>query len=174
MAKNKTVVRVDDTTGVVEYYHPIDKTWNIKISDIAYNEATWNGNLEGASKNALRDKFESLSGGGGGLTWNEVTGTSQPMAVNNGYIMNNVALVTGTLPDAAAVGDVVRVGGKGAGGWLIAQNASEVIHFNDIDTTIGVGGSLASSNQYDAVELICIVTNTEWLVISSLGNITIV
>lgn len=30
------------------------------ISDTAYNEATWNGNLDGASKNAIRDKFESL------------------------------------------------------------------------------------------------------------------
>lgn len=31
------------------------------ISDVAYNEATWNGNLDGASKNAIRDKFEGLS-----------------------------------------------------------------------------------------------------------------
>lgn len=31
------------------------------ISDVAYNATTWNGNLDGASKNAIRDKFESLS-----------------------------------------------------------------------------------------------------------------
>lgn len=30
------------------------------ISDVAYNSGTWNGNLDGASKNAIRDKFESL------------------------------------------------------------------------------------------------------------------
>lgn len=30
------------------------------ISDVAYNATTWNANLDGASKNAIRDKFESL------------------------------------------------------------------------------------------------------------------
>lgn len=112
--------------------------------------------------------------GGGGITWNEETGTSATMAVDNGYIANNAALVTLTLPDTAAVGSVVRVTGKGAGGWKIAQNASEIIHFGTTDTTTGVGGSLASTETYDAVELVCIVADTEWVVLSSLGNITIV
>jgi hypothetical protein len=31
------------------------------ISDVAYDATTWNGNLDGATKNALRDKFESLT-----------------------------------------------------------------------------------------------------------------
>lgn len=31
------------------------------ISDAAYNEATWNGNLDGASKNAIRDKIETMT-----------------------------------------------------------------------------------------------------------------
>lgn len=30
------------------------------ISDVAYNATSWNANLDGASKNAIRDKFESL------------------------------------------------------------------------------------------------------------------
>lgn len=30
------------------------------ISDVAYNATTWNANLDGASKNAIRDKIESL------------------------------------------------------------------------------------------------------------------
>jgi len=110
---------------------------------------------------------------GGGLTWNEETGTSANMSVNNGYIANNAALVTLTIPTTAAVGDVVRVAGKGAGGWRIAQNASEIIHFLGTDTTTGTGGRLDSTTQYDAVELVCTVANTEWTVISSMGNITI-
>lgn len=118
--------------------------------------------------------WEDAGGGGGGITWNEETGTSATMAVNNGYIANNAGLVTLTLPTTAAVGDVVRVAGSGAGGWAVAQNASEIIHFGSTDSTTGVGGSLASTVRYDAVELLCIVANTEWSVISSLGNITIV
>ena len=120
------------------------------------------------------DSITINSTAGGGLTWNEVTGTSQSAAVNNGYITNNVALVTVTIPTTASVGDVVRVAGSGAGGWKVAQNASEIIHFGNQDTTTGTGGSLASTNRYDAVELVCIVADTEWVVASSIGNLTVV
>jgi len=109
-----------------------------------------------------------------GIPWTEVTGTSQAAAVNNGYILNNAGLVTLTIPTTAAVGDVVRVVGKGAGGWLIAQNASENINFGALTTTTGAGGSLASTNRYDCVELVCTVANTTWTVASSIGNITVV
>lgn len=109
-----------------------------------------------------------------GITWTEVTTTSQAAAINNGYLANNAALVTVTIPTTAAVGSIVRVGGMGAGGWKVAQNASEQIHFGNQNTTSGTGGSLASTNQYDAVELICSVANTEWVVLSSIGNITVV
>jgi hypothetical protein len=96
------------------------------------------------------------------------------MSVNNGYIANNAALVTLTLPDTAAVGDVVRVTGKGAGGWRIAQNAGETIYFGTSTTTTGAGGSLDSTQQRDTVELVCITADTEWNVLSSVGNITVV
>lgn len=110
---------------------------------------------------------------GGGIAWTEVTGTSQTAAVDNGYILNNAALVTLTLPDTAALGSVVRVCGKGAGGWRVAQNAGETIHFGSSDTTTGVGGRLDSTNQYDTVELLCTVANTDWTILSSIGNITV-
>lgn len=111
---------------------------------------------------------------GGGITWNEETTTSVTAVVNNGYVANNAGLVTVTIPTTAAVGDTVRVIGKGAGGWLIAQNASESINFGNVTTTVGVGGSLASTHRYDAVEIVCITANTTWNVVSSIGNITYV
>jgi|GEM_PF-1652537 len=117
----------------------------------------------------------NATGGGGGLTWNEVTGTSQSAAVDNGYITNNAGLVTVTLPDTAALGSVVRICGKGAGGWKLAQNASEsIIWDEDSSTTVGVGGYLASTDDYDAVEVLCTVANTTWTVLTSKGNITVV
>jgi len=115
-----------------------------------------------------------IDGSASGFSWNEVVGTSQALAAENGYIMNNAGLVTGTLPAACSVGDVIKVVGKGAGGWAIAQNASQTIHFGVTDTTTGVGGSLASTQQYDVVELLCITANTDFLVLSSIGNITVV
>ena len=108
-----------------------------------------------------------------GFTWVDVTGTSDAIEANTGYISNNAGLVTLTLPASCAVGDCHKVAGLGAGGWLVAQNASQLIHFGNMDTTTGVGGSLASSNRYDCIELLCVVANTEWLILNSVGVITV-
>jgi Repeat of unknown function (DUF5907) len=102
-----------------------------------------------------------------------VTGTSQSMAVNNSYIANNSGLVTLTLPSAAAVGSVINVGGLGAGGWQIAQNAGQTINFGGNPTTAGTGGYIASNNQYDNITLQCVVANTTFVVQASLGTLTI-
>jgi hypothetical protein len=112
--------------------------------------------------------------GAAGFAWTEVSGTSQSASVDQGYIASNAGVVTITLPAIAAVGDFVRIAGKGAGGWSVAQNLLQVIHFDGVDTTVGVGGSLSSSNRYDAVELLCITANTDWVVLSSVGNLTVV
>lgn len=109
-----------------------------------------------------------------GFTWTEVTGTSQAMAVSNGYVANNASLVTLTLPATAAIGDVVRVIGKGAGLYSIAQNAGQTINVVGSSTTTGVGGSLTAVEQWDAVEIRCITANTDWAVASMTGNFTIV
>jgi len=111
---------------------------------------------------------------GGSLVWTEVTGTTQAAAVMSGYITNNVALVTVTLPSTAAVGERVAIAGKGAGLWKIAQNSGQTVHFGSIDTTTGTGGYLAATVRYDCVELICTTADTDWVVRSSVGSITIV
>jgi len=77
------------------------------------------------------------------------------------------------VPLTASVGDIIRITGKGAGGWKVAQNASQVIHFLDLDTLTGTGGSIASSTRRDAIDLQCVVINNEWNVIDSIGNIII-
>lgn len=115
----------------------------------------------------------NISGGGGGLTYTNVTGTSQAMAVNTGYIANNASLVTLTLPATAAIGSVIPVVGNGAGGWKIAQNAGQNIMFGVADTTTGTGGSLASTNEADCVELVCTVANTTFVVRNSVGNVAV-
>lgn len=111
---------------------------------------------------------------GGGFTWTEIVSTSTNMAVENGYIANNAALVTLTLPAVSSLGDTVEVVGKGAGLFRIAQNGGQVIHFIDVDTTTGVGGSLTAVERYASIELVCITANTEWLVTDSAGNFTVI
>lgn len=95
------------------------------------------------------------------------TTTSVTMTTNVRYLANNAALVTLTLPTTSAIGDILELAGVGAGGWKIAQAAGQQIHIGSATTTVGVGGSVASTNQYDSVRLVCIVANTTW---SSLGG----
>lgn len=113
----------------------------------------------------------TISGSGGGYSWTEVTGTSQSMAVNNGYIANNAGLVTLTLPSSAVVGDTVTVQGKGAGLFRIAQNEDQIIRFGSSSTTTGVGGYLEATNRYDSIELLCIMQDLEWAVLTGVQGI---
>ena len=124
----------------------------------------------------------SIGNAGGSITisttdvansWTVVTGTTQAMAVNSGYISNNAGLVTLTLPSTAAVGSIIQMQGLGAGGWQIAQNASQLVHIGSAVTTTGISGFLASSNQYDSLTLLCVVANTTFTVLGGpQGNIT--
>lgn len=104
----------------------------------------------------------------------EVTGTTQAMSPNVKYGANNGSLVTFTLPASSScqIGDTIEVTGIGAGGWKIAQNASQLIHFGDLDTLTGTGGYISSTHRRDAVVLRYIATN-EFEVIDSIGNITV-
>lgn len=115
------------------------------------------------------------TGGGGGLTWSEAT-SDMIMVVDNGYITKHATPASElvyTLPAASAVGKVLRVAGYTSGGWKIAQGVGQQVIFSDQATTSGVGGYLEFTNRYDCVEMVCVVTDTTWLVTSSIGNITI-
>lgn len=130
---------------------------------------------------AIQTALEALitvpNGGGGsyvGIPFTQVTVAAFGISVNNGYIANGAALVTLTLPVLAATGTRIEISGKGVGGWLIAQNAGQIIHLGSTPTTVGVGGSLASTNDFDYIILTCIRANMDWNVHGVQGNITVV
>jgi hypothetical protein len=106
----------------------------------------------------------TISGTGSGIGWTEVTGTSQAMTADSGWVANNAGLVTLTLPTTAAFGTAISIIGKGAGGWLIAQNSGQNIQIGSVSSTVGAGGSVASSNRYDSIDLLCTTANTTWTI----------
>jgi hypothetical protein len=65
---------------------------------------------------------------GPGITWVDVTGASASMASNTGYLADNAAQVTLTLPTNPTVGDLIQVSGVGAGGFKILQNAGQQVY----------------------------------------------
>ena len=117
----------------------------------------------------------TISALGDSLTWVDVPGNSQTMVPNTGYVADDAVPVVFTLPVTAAFGTRLFVVGNGSGGWQIAQHAGQAIRFGSAgSTTVGVGGSIASTNQYDMIQMLCVVANTDWNVITVTGNITIV
>jgi hypothetical protein len=100
-----------------------------------------------------------------GLVWNPVSGTSQALVANNGYVALNAALTTLTLPATAALGSVIGIQGYGAAGWVIDAGAGQTISGGDQSSTSG--GSVTSQSGSDNAFLLCVVADTEWRVTSS-------
>lgn len=107
------------------------------------------------------------------VMWSEITGTAQAAAINSGYIANNVALVTITLPATAPLGSILVIVGAGTGGWRVSQGAGQRIHFGNVSSANGTTGHLLSTHQRDCIRLVCTVANAEWQVYHALGNIDI-
>lgn len=114
--------------------------------------------------------FIGITASGGGYAWSTITGATQNMAGNNGYVANNAGGVVFTLPAVATLGTSMKVTTINAGGFTIAQNAGQTIHLGIASTTTGVTGSLQSTANYDSIEIVCTVANTTWTVLNSVGN----
>ncbi len=116
----------------------------------------------------------TISGSGSAGWVDQVTG-SVTMAINTGYTSDDGAsLVTFTLPATSGIGDFVEINGKGSGLYTIAQATGQQIHFGNIASTSGAGGTVSSTLTFDCIRLRCVTANTIWVVVSSVGNFTIV
>lgn len=117
-------------------------------------------------------------GTGSGL-YTEVTATGSggsPNATVSGgrYIANNSGLVYFILPSTIAVGETIEIMGNGAGGWILKQNANQNIHIDDVNSTTGTGGSIASTSHHDRVQIVCTTANNNFAVTSIMGEIEVV
>lgn len=116
----------------------------------------------------------TISASAVGPSWTVVTGTSQALAVNNNYIANNAGLITMTLPATATVGDTIKIVGKGAGKFRVAQNAGQKIEYGQQTTTTGITGRIDAEDAKDTIEIVCTETDVEFTMVNSIGNLTVV
>ena len=70
-------------------------------------------------------------------------------------------------------GERFEIFNKGDAGFKIIQDATQVIHFLDVSTTLGETGYLESTSKYDSIELFCF-GNGEYVVTKALGNLELV
>jgi hypothetical protein len=96
------------------------------------------------------------------MTWAAVSGTTQAAAINTGYIIQNAAQTTVTLPATAAIGSLVGIAGLGAAGWIMKANTGQTIQMGQSATSSA--GTLTSVANYNNVQVVCIVANTTWAV----------
>lgn len=114
----------------------------------------------------------------GAMSFWQTIDASQALAIDNGYICiaagGGPAAISLSLPAASSVGDIIEIVLDGATSWTVTQAAGQQIRMGMFETTAGVGGSLASTQQGDYIYLVCRTANTRWVVCGSVGNITIV
>lgn len=137
--------------------------------------ATANSSILTTNGTGVPSWATSLPSGIAPFTTVDQASASVTLAVNTQYITDNGAsLVTYTLPATAAQGSIFRIVGSSSGGWKIAQASGQTCHVGSSATTAGVGGSIASTNQWDTIELVCTTANTTFATTAMQGNLTIV
>jgi hypothetical protein len=102
---------------------------------LSANVPLLNANQTFSGANSFTNTSNSFIGsffGNGLVGWITVSGTTQQAARDTGYLLTSPGLTTVTLPLNTGVlnGDVVRISGAGAGGWLVKENAGQIIFGN--------------------------------------------
>lgn len=98
-------------------------------------------------------------------SWVTVTGTTQQMEVGVRYIANNDSTqIVFTLPSSMSVGAVTGIRGKGAAGYRINQNASQITRIGEQISSAGTNYYMTTDLGYEHsnVDFRCIVANTEF------------
>lgn len=113
------------------------------------------------------------------FTWQVVTETATPASlVNNvGYICASDGVPSAlsfALPATSALGDIIEVALNGATSWTITQGAGQQIRWSGSTTTLGGGGSIATTGTGDTIRMVCQVADTIWVGLSGNGNLTVV
>lgn len=104
------------------------------------------------------------------MTITSNTGTSATLNAFAGVIPINAGLFTFTLSATASVGDIFKIVGRGAGGWLLNLNVGQTVFGTGFATSSG--GSITSTDRYNSIEFVCVVANTGFVVSSMMGNPT--
>lgn len=109
----------------------------------------------------------------GSFSWTIVSGTSELLSGNNGYIINTSEQVILTLPMFALPGEIIKIVGE-SGSWLLSQNDGQIIHLGTCSTTFGSSGYIGSTENHDCIEIVCTNENKTFIISSSQGNLLVI
>lgn len=117
-----------------------------------------------------------ISSAAAGFGWNTVTGTTQALVADNGYINNSGTLCVYSLPVNPSIGDAYTIYNQGGGFSVAIAGGSQTISFG-ASNTVALTGSVNSTAIGDVIEMICIDNTTPgselYAILSAIGNITV-
>jgi hypothetical protein len=120
-----TNVNVTNLTGILA-----DNQLPANTAFVNSNQ-TFSGNNTFTGTNTFTNLYgNSFSGsffGNGLVGWIPTNGTAIQATIDTGYLLTNSQLVTVTLPTSPHPGDIVRIAGAGARGWLVQENSGQSI-----------------------------------------------
>lgn len=116
----------------------------------------------------------TIASTGAGFAWTDVTGATQTIAVQNGYLTDRGGGVTYTLPASASIGDTFKIVGK-AGLATITPNANQQLLIGSASGTVGATGTAVATNAGDCITFVCITSgaSTVYRAESFVGNWTL-
>lgn len=101
-----------------------------------------------------------------------------PVTANISYMPTAGTLVTFTLPTSPVAGNYYEIIGFGAGGWKVAQNASQHIQVgyvgaSPLQTSTGTGGFIASVLPTDSLIIYCASSPNTFIAQIQTGQVTV-
>lgn len=163
------VIRTD-SLAVNTYTIEIQRTTTNATSDV-----TLNGVSHFNSADFTVDANGFVSGNGHSVKWNITSVSLAPMVKNNGYIcVSPGGALTMALPSTASstLGDLLEVTLDGATSWQITQAAGQSIQYNNLTSTVGVGGSITTTDRGNTIRMVYQATG-KWNILSALGTLTV-
>lgn len=122
---------------------------------IGPNTVTGAGTFSGANFFSGVNTFTNLGNtfngnffGNGLVGWMATNSPAFTAQFDHGYLLTSPSLVTVTLPTSINVGDIIRVAGGGAGGWLVKCGSGQTIVGNFASYSNCVLAPLSSSDCY--------------------------
>jgi len=116
----------------------------------------------------------TISASASGFSWTDVTGATQTIVAENGYITDRSGGVTYTLPASGALGDTFKIVGK-LGLATITPLALQQLLIGSASGTVGITGTAVATNVGDCIEFVCITSgaSTVWRAANFVGNWTL-